>query len=179
MHYDVLAESVRLLDGAAPAQSTRLSRRVRFLPLASDRDGDVAATMFLRRGVSGIPELDVHTLELTSHGWRVLGGGSGPGYDATEPRRRLADLGAAARSSSGGGTARTTRSRLGVRRDGWVAWAEVRLVEEAVALRVGTRLLPVAAHGCAVVVWTKKPPAATALDAAGAELGPVAVRTVG
>lgn len=35
--------------------------------------------MFLRRGVSGVPELDVHVLELTNDGWLVLGGGGGPG----------------------------------------------------------------------------------------------------
>jgi hypothetical protein len=47
--YDALAESVRLLEGAPPASEARLSRRVRHLPLALDRDDDVAATMFLRR----------------------------------------------------------------------------------------------------------------------------------
>jgi hypothetical protein len=61
--YDALTESVRLLEGAALPKDARLSRRVRFLPLAVDRDDDVAATWFLRRGVSGSC-LEVHALEL-------------------------------------------------------------------------------------------------------------------
>src|SRR3954453_9971534 len=93
MSYDALAETLRLLDGPPPSQVARLSRRVRFLPLAVDRDGDVAATMFLRRGVSGVPLRDVNSLELTEGGWRMLGGGGGPGDEATEARPRLADLG--------------------------------------------------------------------------------------
>jgi hypothetical protein len=173
VHYDVLAESVALLEGAPLADSARLSRRIRHVPLAVDRDGDVAATMFLRRGVSGVPEVDVHTLELTGGGWRLLGGGSGAGDEVTEPRPRLADLGSPAVSHGGGGTARTTRGRLGWPRHDWISWAELRLAEEVAALRVGTRLVPVALHGCAVVVWVHRPPAVAALDAAGAVLGPV------
>ena len=79
MSYDALAESVKLLQGAPLPDNARLSRRVRFLPLAVDRDGDVAATMFLRRGVSGVPLVEAHTLEMTEGTWRVLGGGGGPG----------------------------------------------------------------------------------------------------
>ena len=174
MSYDALAESVRLLEGAAPQGSARLSRRRRYVPLAVDRDGDIAATMFLRRSVSGVPELEVHVLELTGGGWRMLGGGGGPGQEATEARPRLADLGGPGVSHGGGGTARASRSRL--RRDHWISWAELRLAEEVSELRVGTRLVPVAEHGCAVVVWMRQPPRITALDASGAELGPVAVR---
>lgn len=173
MNYDALAESVRLLEGGTPSSSTRLSRRVRFLPLAVDRDGDVAATMFLRRGVSGVPELDVHILELTEAGWHGLGGGSGPADDATEPRPGRRGLGALAVSHGGGGTSRARRGRFGVRRNGWVSWAELRVVEEVAALRVDTRRVPVADHGCAVVVWEGRPPETVALDASGAVLGAI------
>lgn len=175
MSYDRLAESVRLLEGAPVAGGTRLSRRVRFLPLAVDRDDDVAATMFLRRGISGVPEVDVHVLELAADGWHSLGGGSGPGDEAVEQRPRFADLGGLAVSHGGGGTSRTTRGRLGFRRHDWISWAELRVAAEVSALRVDTRLVPVAAHGCAVVVWRWLRPEVVALDASGAVLGPVEV----
>src|SRR4051812_373143 len=165
--------------------------------------------MFLRRGVSGVPVMEVHTLELIEGGWRLLGGGGGPGDEATEPRPRLADGGALAVSHGGGGTARarhgwlgfgrggrvsykgirlaaggalavshggggTARTRhgwLGFGRDGWISYTELRLAEEVAALRVADRLLPVARHGSAVVVWTRRPPRVSALDASGTVLG--------
>lgn len=172
MSYDRLAESVRLLEGAAPADDARLSRRVRWLPLAVDRDGDVAATMFLRRGVSGVAELDVHSLELLDGRWRLLGGGSGPRDLVGDPRPALADLAALAVNREGGGTARS--GPLGWDRSRWVWWAELRVAREAAALLVdGERRIPVAAHGMAVVVWTDRRPEVAALDAAGVVLGPV------
>jgi hypothetical protein len=174
--YDALAESLKLLGGSPPHDSAQLSRRRRHVPLAVDRDDDVAATMFLRRSVSGLPVLEVHVLELTGGAWRMLGGGGGPGYEATEARLPLADLGGPAVSHGGGGTARASRSWL--RRDAWISWAELRLATEVSALRVGTRLVPVVAHGSAVVVWTRKPPRVTALDASGAALGPISVGRV-
>jgi hypothetical protein len=173
VHYDVLAESVALLEGAPLPDVARLSRRVRHVPLAVDRDGDVAATMFLRRGVNGVPLIDVHALELTDGSWRLLGGGSGPGNEATEARPGREDLGGLAVSHAGGGTSRTRRGRLGWPRHDWISWAEVRVAREVSALRVDTRVVPVAGHGCAVVVWTRAAPGVVALDAAGAVLGPV------
>ena len=78
MAYAVLEESVRLLEGLdAPASVLHLSRRIRHLPVAVDREDDVAATMFLRRGVSGEPWIDVHSLVRSEGRWRPLGGGSG------------------------------------------------------------------------------------------------------
>jgi hypothetical protein len=174
--YDALAESVQLLEGAPIPDGAHLSRRVRHVPLAVDRDGDVAATMFLRRGVSGVPALEVHTLELTAGGWRMLGGGGGSGVEATEPRPRLADLGSPAVSHGQGGTARTRRGRPFWSRKSWVWWAELRVAQEVSVLRVDTRLVPIAGHGCAVVVWTQRPPRVAALDASGAVLGTVDVR---
>lgn len=179
MSYDALAESVTLLEGAPPASTARLSRRVRHLPLAVDRDDDVAATMFLRRGVSGVPELDVHSLELIGGVWRMLGGGGGPGDVATEPRPRLVDLGGPAVGHGGGGTARTSGNWLRRRQRGWVWWAELRVAAEVAVLRVDARDVPVAAHSCAVVVWTREPPLVTALDGSGAVVGPIPIRRPG
>jgi hypothetical protein len=177
--YDAVAESVRLLQGAPVCAVARLSRRIRFLPLAVDRDGDVAVTLFLRRGVSGVPLLDAHTLERVDGSWRSLGGGGGPGDEATQPRPHLGDLGAPAVSHGGGGTARTGRGWFGRLRDDWISYAELRAAEEVAALRVGTRSVPVAAHGNAVVVWTRRPPEVTALDASGAVLGRVSLGSGG
>lgn len=179
MSYDALVESVQLLQGASVPGSARLSRRVRHLPLAVDREGDVAAATFLRRGVSGVPLLEVHTLELIDGVRRTLGGGGGPGTEATEARLRLADLGRPAVSHSGGGTARTSSGRPGRRPGGWVLWAELRVAEEVAVIRVDARLVPVAAHGCAIVVWTQQPPRVTALDASGAVVGQISIRPAG
>jgi hypothetical protein len=129
--------------------------------------------MFLRRGVSGVPLIDVHALELTDGAWRVLGGGSGPGDEATEARPGREDLRGLAVSHAGGGTARTRRGRLGWPRHDWVSWAEVRVAREVSALRVDARVVPVTGHGFAVVVWTRAAPSVVALDASGAVLGPV------
>ena len=172
MSYDALIESLRLLQGAPLPDGIRLSRRVRHVPLAVDRDGDVAATMFLRRGVSGVPLIDVH-LELTRGVWRMLGGGGGPGHDAVLPRPGIAELGGPATVDGGGGTARTSTRW---RRDGWVRWAQLRVAREVAVLQIGTRQTRVPGHGCGLVVWTRRPPPVTALDASGAELGEVALR---
>lgn len=172
MSYDVLTESVRLLEGAASADVARLSRRARHLPLAVDRDGDVAATMFLRRGVSGAALLEVHVLARTSAVWRVLGSGGGPGDGALELRPRITDLGGPAISSGGGGVRWSGSGRL-LWRSTWISYAELRVAQEVPVLRVGTRRVPVAGHGCAVVLWRGRPPRVTALDAAGTALGPV------
>jgi hypothetical protein len=177
VRYDDVAESVAMIEGAPLPGAARLSRRIRRVPLAVDRDGDVAATMFLRRGVSGVPLLDVHTLELTGSGWRWLGGSGGSGEDATEARPRLADLGAPAVSHRQGRSARgDLPDQPAV---DWVSWGGLRVAAEASVLRVDNRLVPVADHGCAVVVWTRDPPRVEALDASGAVLGVVPVGGVG
>jgi hypothetical protein len=154
MSYDALAESVRLLEGAELPAVARLSRRVRYLPLAVDRDGDVAVTVFLRRGVSGLPLGESHTLERAGAGWRLLGGGGGPADAVGEPRPSLSQLGAPAVSPGGGGTASS--------RHGWISYAALRVAREVAVLQVGRRRLPVSAHGFAVVVWTGPTPAVTA-----------------
>jgi hypothetical protein len=78
--------------------------------------------------------------------------------------------------SGGGGVARSGNRLLPWRRrGGWISFAEIRAAREVAVLRVGSRLLPVAAHGCAVVVWTRRPPRVTALDAAGNVVGEVPV----
>ena len=170
--YGRLAESLRLLEHGAPAVEARLSRRVRFVPLAVDRVGDVAATMFLRRSVNGVAELDVHSLERVGGEWRLLGGSGGPGRVAVEPRLSLAELSVPAVSAGGGGTARS--GPLGWDRSRWVWWIELRAAREVASLVVDdTRRIVVPPHGMALVVWTDRLPAVEAYDAAGLSLGPV------
>jgi hypothetical protein len=178
MRYAMLEESVLLIERrASPAQTLQLSRRVRHLAVASDRDGDVAAAMFLRRGVNGEPWVDVHSLEWQPSGWRLLGGGSGNGGDnLLTVRPPLTQLGTPGVNFGGGGSLRNPERPMpwGAR---WLRWAELRLVEEVATLLVGDRHLPVAAHGIALVVWqSRHRPPVVALDEAGRELGSLDVR---
>lgn len=164
MAYSPFEESIRLLEGAAPSEVARLSRRIRHAALAVDRDGSVAATMFLRRGVSGDPCVDVHVLELTAARWRLVGGGGGSvGEWILTARPQLDALGAAAVRMGGGGVACKSR---------WVSWAEVRAAVEVVSLQVNERQVPVHNHGLAVVVsGTARLPHIAALGADGSRLG--------
>ena len=174
MAYAALEDSIRLLDGAPPSEVARLSRRVRHVALAVDRDGRVAATMFLRRGISGDPCLDTHGLELADTGWLLLGGGGGTGQDyllATRPQVKA--LGAAAVEIGRGGVRRYA-DRLMPGESGWVRWVEVRAAAEVASLQVNERPVPVHDHGLAVVVWgTERMPHIAALGADGSRLGPI------
>lgn len=175
MAYDALQESVRLLQDGLPPGSVALSRRRRHAALAVDRDGDVAATLFLRRGVSGEPWLDAHALDRTGGEWRILGGGSGNAGDVAHgPRPSIRELGALGVSLGGGATVRNAGRRLpwGAR---WVRWAELRAAREVERLVVGDRVMRVPEHGVALVVWRSRPPRVVAQDAAGSRLGEIAV----
>lgn len=177
MAYAALEESIRLLEGAPPSEVARLSRRVRHVALAVDRDGRVAVTMFLRRGVSGDPCLDTHGLGLGDTGWRLLGGGSAEGQDfilAARPQLKM--LGATAVEIGSGSVVRPA-DRLMPEESGWVRWVEVRAAVEVAKLQANERLVPVHNHGVAVVVWgTERMPHIAALGADGSRLGPVQFR---
>jgi len=175
--YAALEESIRLLEGAPPSEVARLSRRVRHVALAADRDGRVAVTMFLRRGISGDPCLDTHGLELAESGWRLLGGGSGEGQEfilAARPQLKTLD---AAAVEIGSGSVVRHADRLLPGESGWVRWVEVRAAVEVAGLQVNERQVPVHDHGVAVVVWgTERMPHIAALGADGSRLGPVQLR---
>jgi hypothetical protein len=167
-------QSLRLLDGEPVAQTLRLSRRTRLLPVAVDRDGDAAATLFLRRGVSGEPWLDAQALERAGSSWRPLGGGGGNAdQQIFEARRPAAEVGAVAEQLGGGGSLRNAGRRMpwGAK---WVHWAELRMAAEVRTLLLPARSIPVAEHGLALVVWTsKRPPVVVAADSRGCEVGRV------
>ena len=78
--YDAFAESVRLIQSERLEPVFRLSRRRRFAPMAVDVAGDVAVTLFARRGVGCVLS---ETWVLGKRGtlWHLLGGGSGPADD--------------------------------------------------------------------------------------------------
>jgi hypothetical protein len=116
-------------------------------------------------------------LERTADRWRLLGGGGGPGGHALAPRPGLGEIGVAVCAGAGGVARSGNRLLPWPRRHGWISLVEVRAAREVAVLLVGTRLVPVQAHGCAVVVWTRRPPRVRALDAAGAVLGEVPVAT--
>ncbi len=181
--YSVLDESLRLLQEGPHEQSARLSRRRRHVPLAVDRDGDVAATLFLRRGVSGVPWLQEHCLELTVTEWRVVGGGGGNGSKGEyDTRPTAAELGASAVSRSGGKARReSSRTALGESPGhdpwggDWVSWAVVRATVGVEALLVDDRIMPLPGHGLAIVVWSDEVPKVTCLDAAGRAMAAVSL----
>jgi hypothetical protein len=175
--YAALEESIRLLEGAPPSEVARLSRRVRHVALAVDRDGRVAVTMFLRRGVSGDPCLDTHGLELAETGWRLLGGGSAEGQEfILTARPQLKTLDTAAVEIGSGGVVRDA-DRLMPGESGWVRWVGVRAAVEVASLQVNERSVPVHNHGVAIVVWgTERLPRIAALGTDGSRLGPVQLR---
>jgi hypothetical protein len=175
--YAALEESIRLLEGAPVSEVARLRRRIRHVALAVDRDGRVAATTFLRRGISGDPCQDTYGLELADTGWRLLGSGGATGQEELlTARPQLKTLGAAAVEIGRGGVARHA-DRLMPGESGWVHWIEVRAAVEVASLQVNDRQVPVHKHGVAVVVWgTGGLPYIAANGADGSRLGPVQLR---
>lgn len=135
----------------------------------------MAATLFLRRGVSGRPWLCVHSLELNDVGWQLVGGGGGTGrVGEFDQRLSLAELGDWAVCRGRGWSARrratlTTPSAVGI------SWTEVRTAIGVGALLVDGRVLPVADHGLAVVVWNNRAPSVTVLDQGGKDMGPMSM----
>lgn len=167
MAYDRLVESQKLIADGVPDTLFRLSRRRRFIPLAVDVDGDVAAKLFVRRGVNGNPHLEVWTLEQQRGDWVVLGGGGGDGYDELfEPRAAMEGH---HQSLGGGCTLRGGNRPLPWPRRG-ISHAELRLGTQVAALDVDQRRIVVAPQSVAVVVWRSSNPPTIHLLASTGEL---------
>ena len=162
-----------MIANGVPEIPFKLTRRRRFIPVAFDVDGEVAATLFLRRGVSGNPWLEAWSLERRNGEWEVRGGGSGDGYDELfEPRESIEGLFV---SCGSGWTSRGLGRFLPSSRG--VSHAEMRLGPQVAALRVRRRTIAIPSHGMAIVVWsTRRPPAITALSSTGESLGEIPVR---
>src|SRR5512132_1304940 len=71
--------SVRLIENGVPdCVASRVSRRIRHIPLAVDVDGQIAAALFLRRG-QGQVWYENHVLVQRHGSWWVVGGGGATG----------------------------------------------------------------------------------------------------
>lgn len=154
-----------LADGL-PEPPARLSRRHRLVVLAADADGDAAAVLFARRGVSGQPNFEVVLFEDADGRWEGIGGSGGSADDdILDDRPPAAELGAALRWEGGGscrgrlaariGPGKGLRLGLGNRR--WLHHVQIRAAAETGQVRVrgahGERTLQVPRHGQLVVVW--------------------------
>jgi hypothetical protein len=174
--YDVLAESVALIEAGRAEPVSRLSRRRRFAAMAVDVDGDAAATMFARRGVGRICK-EINVLALREGEWTWLGGGGGDddqdlladrpavlptylglGVQGVDPRVMASNWRGG--SSDGGDGTGPSPPR-------WISYAEVRVNAEVTSVRVADRLLVVPWHGRVIVVWSGLPPHVVALDETG------------
>lgn len=170
--YDALKESVRLIKHGMPDDPARLSRRRRFAALAVDVDGDVAAALFVRRGV-GVSWQEVHVLAHEHGCWRLLGGGGG-----TDDEDGLGDRPPAAELlgllvTDGAGSV-LLASGLLPWSSRYVHHAVLRAAREVHTVVVAGRTLAVRRHGWLVVVWgSRRPPVVTALGLDGRELASI------
>lgn len=177
MAYHALEESRKLITEGVPEVTFRLTRRRRFLPVACDVDGELAATLFLRRGVSGDPWLESWTLKHSKGEWVLLGGGAGNGYEEVfTPRPSMSEWGSLA-IDYGGGSTLVNADRLMPWGARYVDYARMRLVSEVARLLIRSRSIDVPQHGLAIVVWaTKTPPEVRAVSASGSLMGVVDLR---
>jgi hypothetical protein len=178
--YDVLAESVALIEAGRAEPVPRLSRRRRFAAMAVDVAGDVAASMFARRGVGRVWK-EIHVLAQRDGEWTWLGGGGsdgdqhlladrpavlpsslGLGSEARADPRVMAVSGSGGVSDDGGWTGRWPQSKR------WISYAELRVNAQVTSVQAAERLLVVPWHGHVLVVWSgRQPPRVVALDEGG------------
>jgi hypothetical protein len=188
--YDVLRESVALIQAAGAEPVRRLSRRRRFAAMAVDVSGDMAVTLFARRGVGNIQQ-DTHVLVLRDGVWTLLGGGGG-----SADERLLADrpatlpphislLGPDVPASSdprvitasGAGGTRDTRGQFEPSDGGrWISYCVIRVNAEVAVVEAFNRSLSVPWHGHVVLVWCgDHPKRVVAYSASGASLAELSV----
>jgi hypothetical protein len=192
MAYDVVGESVKLIQSRDVLPVQRLSRRRRFAAMSVDVAGDVAVTSFARRG-AGCVWHDVHVLAFRAGQWVLLGGGGGNGENDLLTSRPVrlppylspdfellgdeADPGPIASSGGGGVKDSGYRRWFGVP-GRWISYGVVRVNVNVDTLWVENRLLPVPWHGLVAVVWVgKSPQPVVAVDRAGAPLAKVLIRS--
>ena len=190
MSYDALEESVALIESKALRAIPRLSRRRRFVPLAVDVAGDIAATMFLRRG-AGCVHQEVWQLVLRDQQWHLLGGAGGTSDDdedlladrphiiADEMRGPWNTLpGIDPQVLTGGAGAGGVHDSMG--REGmfpwsgrWISHTTLFASAQVCSTRVDDREITVPWHGRTLVTWVgRKPPKVVSAYAAnGQHLG--------
>ncbi|MGD9988691.1 hypothetical protein [Pseudonocardia sp.] len=169
MAYDLLAESIRLIESGLEADPVRLSRRRRFAAVAYDVRDDVAATWFVRRGHNTFWH-EFHTLTRRDGTWTYLGGGGhSDAEDGLADRPRAAELPGVLVSRGGGSTSLGRWSPRALT-DSFVNHAGLLVAAEATTVVVGDDRRTVPRHGRLLVVWTTRPPQVRALAPGGAEL---------
>jgi len=156
--------------------------------MAFDVAGDVAASMFARRGVGCIWQ-ETHVLALRDGQWALLGGGSVSSDDdlladrpAVLPGYLSVGRGAVAGADprimvvSGSGGVLDGGDEPG-RRSGsgrWISYADLRVNAQVTSVQVAERQLRVPWHGHVLLVWSgHEPPRAVARDDGGRALGEV------
>jgi hypothetical protein len=156
--------------------------------MAVDVDGDVAASMFARRGVCCIWQ-ETHVLAHRDGQWARLGGGGASSEEdllADRPavlpdylrlgRKAVTGAGAQVIAVSGSGgvfdDGDETRRRPGSGR--WISYADVRDSAQVTSVRVAERRLRVPWRGHVLLVWSERePPWVVAPDDAGRAVGEV------
>jgi hypothetical protein len=186
--YDALAESLALIESGRVEPVRRLSRRRRFAAMAFDVAGDVAVSMFARRGVGCVWQ-ETHVLALRDGQWARLGGGG-----VTSDAELLADRPAVlpdylrlGRDVVTGADPQViaVNGRGGVLDGGdepdrrpdngrWVSHADVRVNAQVTSVQVSGRWRSVPWHGHVLLVWSGgPPPRLVAHDESGQTLGEV------
>lgn len=183
--YDVLKESVALIESGRAQPVRRLSRRRRFAAMAVDVSGDVAASMFARRGV-GCVQQEIHVLALRDGAWAWLGGG-GASSDEQLLADRPAELPESPRldrhvamvsdprviASSGAGGVLDTGGQAGEPSDGgrWISYSVIRVNAQVASVDALGRSLSVPWHGHVLLVWCGgQPPCIVARNRSGEAL---------
>jgi hypothetical protein len=170
--FDVYAESVRLIESRHVEPVLRLSRRRRFAPMGVDVVGDIAVTMFARRGV-GCSLSQSYVLGRRGGQWLLLGGGSDTAGDDLLANRpaRLPEEPAHAHGAytgiepsilrlDGGGGVRDSGGRADwLPWSGrWISYVVLRVSAQVASLETDGRRLVVPWHGRVVIAWTKRRP---------------------
>ncbi len=186
--YDAFAESVRMIESRHVEPVFRLSRRRRFAPMAVDVAGDVAVTLFARRGV-GCVLSEAWVLSKLGPSWHLLGGGGGTGDDhLLDPRPpRLPEcLGLPEAAGSGIDPGVIAFGPGGGVHDGqggadrwpwsgrWIRYVVLRTSAEVGSLAVDDRTLVVPWHGQVILASaTRRSPRVIVNGTGGAVLGEV------
>ncbi len=159
--------------------------------MAFDVAGDVAATMFARRGVGCIWQ-ETHVLALRDGQWARLGGGgvsSDEDLLADRPAVLPGYLTLGSDAVTGTDPSVIAVSGSGGTRDGgddpdrqpdygrWISYADVRVSAQVTYVQLSDRRLPVPWHGHVLLVWTEcEPPRVVAQDDAGRAMSEVLLR---
>jgi hypothetical protein len=182
--YDVLRESIALIDAGHAEPVRSLTRRRRFAAMAVDVSDDVAVTMFARRGV-GCVQQERHVLALREGAWTRLGGGG-----SSSDERLLADRPAVLSGpplwgpeapvssdsrvilSSGAGGTLDTRGQIEPPDGGrWVSYWVIQVNAEVASVEALGRSRSVPWHGHVLVVWCgDRPVSAFARSKSGEKL---------